>query len=146
MRLVQYPDAMGRRRQVISALITLPNLSNDSTTPTNSLDDFISARQGSSSTTSDDVDDSGDLHSRADRIRAFRSRQQDGRRLGKNLKAIHLLSLDEVRGLFGDIVAGLAFLVRAPSYVDSQGGTYTGVYGSTIILSCTWISNPGTCF
>ncbi|KDQ06555.1 hypothetical protein BOTBODRAFT_181484 [Botryobasidium botryosum FD-172 SS1] len=82
-----------------------------------SLDDFISARQGNFSSPSGSGEpdhDSGDHRSRAERIRAFRMRQQnaDGgiRTRNRNLKAVHLLSLEEVRGLFGDIVAGLAFL------------------------------------
>lgn len=73
--------------------------------------------------------------SRTARIRAFRELQRapasererlrremlfgDGlegshgiRRTAADWKAVHLLSAEEIRGLFGDIVAGLAFLVR----------------------------------
>lgn len=78
--------------------------------------------------------DSPSLHSRSARIRAFRAMQhappeerermkrelemsiaagQNGARNGKtNWTAVHLLSAEEVKGLFSDVVSGLAFLVK----------------------------------
>ena len=52
--------------------------------------------------------------SKAERIANFRERTRTGadRSRSSNLKAVHLLSPDEIISLFGDIVAGLAFLVR----------------------------------
>lgn len=49
---------------------------------------------------------------KAERIAAFRARNQNGPRArAATLKAIHLLSAEEILSLFGDITAGLAFLV-----------------------------------
>lgn len=74
-------------------------------------------------------------YSRSARIRAFRALQRappgERERLRRELgldgggksggpadwKAVHLLSAEEVRGLFGDIVSGIAFLVS--EIVDS---------------------------
>jgi hypothetical protein len=69
-----------------------------------------------------------DVHSRSARIRAFRAYQRappeermrretlfsNGRTTGRrsqSLKAVHLLSADEVKSLFRDVVEGLNFLV-----------------------------------
>ena len=61
-----------------------------------------------------------DVRSRSARIRAFRAQQQTHKqgapRPSKppaSLKAVHLLSSEEVKSLFRDVTAGLAFLVRA---------------------------------
>jgi len=73
-----------------------------------------------------------DLHSRSARIRAFRAYQRappeekekmkkqmdtvfegpSGNRGKEEWTAVHLLSADEVKSLFKDVVEGLAFLVR----------------------------------
>lgn len=67
-----------------------------------------------------------DPHSRSARIRAFRALQRappeerermrramnEEARVGGTWTAVHLLSASEVRSLFGDVVDGLAFLVR----------------------------------
>lgn len=83
-----------------------------------SLDDFIASRQGLSAsgesipdnTTS--LDESDDNKTRAQRIAAFRSRNRsESAKRAASLKAIHLLSTDEVLSLFGDVASGLAFLV-----------------------------------
>jgi hypothetical protein len=56
--------------------------------------------------------------SRSARIQAFRAFQRaspdDRRRMrqGEKLKAVHLLSAEEVKSLFEDIVHGLGFLVN----------------------------------
>ena len=91
-----------------------------------SLDDFIDARLGRNCGT--DMHQSGspgpdlhppeDIRSRSARIRAFREQQQAHKqgtlrpsRPPASLKAVHLLSAEEVKGLFHDVTAGLAFLV-----------------------------------
>lgn len=92
-----------------------------------SLDDFIDARLGhnhssvthQSGSSRPDVHQPEDLRSRSARIRAFRAQQQahkqdDTPRPSRplaSLKAIHLLSAEEVKSLFRDVTAGLAFLV-----------------------------------
>jgi len=98
-----------------------------------SLDDYIDARLGRpthpphhGSTQEDDP--SSDLHSRSARIRAFRAMQRaapsekqairaklnnnDGNNDGNTWTAVHLLSAEEVLGIFGGVAAGLGFLVR----------------------------------
>jgi hypothetical protein len=85
-----------------------------------SLDDLISTRLGHGAPLNVQSPNGGssteEIQSRSDRIRAFRSRKAEqgtntpGPR--RETKAIHLLSGEELRSLFGDIVSGLAFLVR----------------------------------
>ncbi|EUC58803.1 kinase [Rhizoctonia solani AG-3 Rhs1AP] len=66
---------------------------------------------------------SGEYQTREARIRAFRARavggpshssgevrRREARRRAREMKAVHLLSAEEIRSLFGDVVAGLAFL------------------------------------
>jgi hypothetical protein len=64
----------------------------------------------------------GDIHSRSARIRAFRAFQRaapderekmrnEMKQRGETWKAVHLLSAEEVKSLFKDVVEGLAFLV-----------------------------------
>lgn len=89
---------------------------------------------GPSATDSPSTPPSGDTMSRATRIRAFRAMQHaspeekerirerfgmgsgSGASQKTNWKAVHLLSAEELKGLFSDIVYGLAFLVRRPSH------------------------------
>ena len=64
-----------------------------------------------------------DLHSRSARIRAFQAFQRTGGAEGEKERerekkkrngewtAVHLLSADEVKGLFKDVMVGLGFLV-----------------------------------
>ena len=68
-----------------------------------------------------------EIRSRSDRIRAFRAAQgrpqeERERRRAERVKgvrtAVHLLSGHEVKGLFGDVVSGLAFLVGSPSLIQ----------------------------
>lgn len=100
-----------------------------------SLDDYIDARLGrpthlphptSHASTDDDEDSSAEVHSRSARIRAFRAMQRAApseksalraklSNTGHSWTAVHLLSAEEVLGIFGGIAAGLGFLVR-PSY------------------------------
>lgn len=106
----------------------LPSLSSRKPRPltTNSLDDFIDARQGrnyssdihQSGSSRPDVHQPEDIRSRSARIRAFRAQQQAHKqgipkpsRPPVSLKAVHLLSAEEVKSIFRDVTAGLAFLV-----------------------------------
>jgi len=91
-----------------------------------------------------DVLPTPDLHSRSARIRAFRAYQRatpaeqermrretlvaDGRILGRrsrSLKAVHLLSADEVKSLFRDVVEGLYFLVSNRSCISCPYPLFT---------------------
>jgi hypothetical protein len=93
-----------------------------------SLDDLISQRLGVKSPDQDgDPSEapSGEYQTREDRIRAFRARagkggtthtsgearRREARRRAREMKPVHLLSAEEIRSLFGDVAAGLAFLV-----------------------------------
>jgi hypothetical protein len=90
-----------------------------------SLDDFIDARLGRNcnsdthqfGSSGPDVHQPEDIRSRSARIRAFRAQQAHKQgtpgpsRPPASLKAIHLLGADEVKSLFRDVTAGLAFLV-----------------------------------
>lgn len=93
-----------------------------------SLDDFIDGRLGrphNTSTHSDSnpsaaLDDA--FRSRSDRIRAFRAArsqpvEERERRKAERIRgirtAVHLLSAEEVKRLFKDVVSGLSFLVRS---------------------------------
>ena len=66
----------------------------------------------------EDVHTPEDIRSRSARIRAFRAQQQAHKegiskpsRPPASLKAVHLLGAEEVKSLFRDVTAGLAFLV-----------------------------------
>lgn len=113
-----------------------------------SLDDFIDVRLGRASSsrvpelhpTSHAPEEapqpgSGTAYSRGARIRAFRAMQRappeereklrremssqiGGGRPGTDWKAVHLLSAEEVKSLFQDVVEGLAFLVSQPGYAS----------------------------
>jgi hypothetical protein len=88
----------------------------------------------------------GDIHSRSARIQAFRTfqrappdeRERMRRRMeqrGQSWKAVHLLSAEEVKSLFMDVVEGLGFLVGfSPAF---QAMVLTSV-SSIINPSCTW--------
>ena len=92
----------------------------------NSLDDYIDARLGrnhgsdmhQSGPSGPDVHPPEDVRSRSARIRAFRAQRQAHKqetsgpsKQQTSLKAIHLLGAGEVKSLFRDVTAGLAFLV-----------------------------------
>lgn len=101
-----------------------------------SLDDLIMQRLGAKSPDGDiePVDaPSGEYQTREDRIRAFRARaggstqtngeaRREARRRAREMKAVHLLSAEEIRSLFGDVVSGLAFLVCKGSSSRRNGG------------------------
>jgi hypothetical protein len=102
-----------------------------------SLDDFILSRQGILSSSHDQhhnnmrsdapAETEDDVMSRSNRIRAFREQQRRHQAEGPgsskatshsaqsntNLRAVHLLSAEEIKSLFGDIVSGLGFLASA---------------------------------
>ncbi|KAG9098710.1 putative serine/threonine-protein kinase iks1 [Ceratobasidium sp. UAMH 11750] len=88
-----------------------------------SLDDLILQRLGAKSPPDRAPESSeapsGEYQTREARIRAFRARgggapasddRREARRRAREMKAVHLLSAEEIRSLFGDVVAGLAFL------------------------------------
>ncbi|KAJ1307149.1 hypothetical protein OPQ81_001266 [Rhizoctonia solani] len=91
-----------------------------------SLDDLILQRLGVKAADRDvnpSEPPSGEYQTREERIRAFRARagggpsqtsgelrRREARRRAREMKAVHLLSAEEIRSLFGDVVAGLAFL------------------------------------
>jgi hypothetical protein len=88
------------------------------------------------------VDSATDLHSRSARIRAFRELHRappdERERLRRGMPAdgsarsdnpadrtwmpVHLLSAEEIRGLFGDVVGGLSFLVNARPFPKPEFG------------------------
>jgi hypothetical protein len=86
-----------------------------------SLDDFIRARLGVVSGHSpDDQADNDEPQSRSARIRAFRSAQarpehdraqRQEKKKAERSRAVHLLSAEEVKSIFNDVVSGLGFLV-----------------------------------
>jgi hypothetical protein len=109
-----------------------------------SLDDYIDARLGrpthvlhpTSPHASADEDESlSDINSRSARIRAFRAMQRASPSEKSSLRAklnnnghawtaVHLLSCEEVLGIFGGVAAGLGFLVRPlPSLSDCTTST-----------------------
>lgn len=126
---------------------------------------YASKSPEENSTTTNDTN-SPSLHSRSARIRAFRAMQrappaerermkkelemsiaagQNGARSGKtNWTAVHLLSAEEVKGLFSDVVSGLAFLVKHLTRVCKV--VESNHLKSTTKLSCTWTSNRETYF
>lgn len=85
------------------------------------MDDFIRSRLGVAfGHSSNGQADNEDSPSRSARIRAFRSAQArpDRTRAQRNERqkvergrAVHLLSAEEVKDIFNDIVSGLGFLV-----------------------------------
>ncbi|KAG8691375.1 putative serine/threonine-protein kinase iks1 [Ceratobasidium sp. 423] len=94
-----------------------------------SLDDLILQRLGVKTADRDpnpSEPPSGEYQTREERIRAFRARagggpahssgevrRREARRRAREMKAVHLLSAEEIRSLFGDVVAGLAFLTTS---------------------------------
>jgi hypothetical protein len=112
-----------------------------------SLDDYIDARLGrpthvphpTSHHASAHEDESlSDIHSRSARIRAFRAMQRASPSEKSSLRAklnnnghawtaVHLLSTEEVLGIFGGVAAGLGFLVGlSPSLSDCTMLTIQG--------------------
>lgn len=140
-----------------------------------SLDDYIDARLGKSTslhgpTTGSPTSSSppsfsdGPGHSRSARIRAFRAMQhaapEDKERMRERLgmtatgkdgkgkvswKAVHLLSAEEVLGLFRGVVEGLAFLVRS-THAIAETCFDLALSHSTIGVFCISTSSLETSF
>jgi hypothetical protein len=98
-----------------------------------SLDDFIHARLGVASPHPHHDDDPtpDETQSRSARIRAFRAAQarpeqtrtrRSEQRKAERGRAVHLLSAEEVKDIFNDIVSGLGFLVSSHSVTTAKIG------------------------
>ena len=112
-----------------------------------SLDDYIDARLGrpthvphpTSHASAHEDESVSDVHSRSARIRAFRAMQRAApseasalraklNHNGHSWTAVHLLSAEEVLGIFGGVAAGLGFLVG---------------FSSSFQLGCNNVDHPG---
>ncbi|KAF8067893.1 kinase-like domain-containing protein [Lyophyllum atratum] len=102
---------------------------------------------------------SGDLHSRSARIRAFRQfqgatpdererirREMEGvRAKGQTWKAVHLLSADEVKSLFEDVVSGLEFLHnKSILHLDLKPGNVLLTWDEGKLIPRAMLSDFGT--
>ncbi|KAH9940700.1 kinase-like protein [Amylocystis lapponica] len=127
-----------------------------------SLDDFIDARLGRLPPA---TAPSATPSSRTARIRAFRAYQRatpaererlrremglgggpDGGAVGSaDWKAVHLLSAEEVKGLFGDVVAGLAFLHdKSILHLDLKPGNVLLTWDEGRLIPRAMLSDFGT--
>ncbi|THH08743.1 hypothetical protein EW146_g8898 [Bondarzewia mesenterica] len=138
-----------------------------------SLDDFIDARLGRptqlpylhpdtpSGPSTPSSTPPPDVHSRSARIRAFRQMQHaspeekerirerlgvnGGVNRGNNLKAVHLLSAEEVKGLFSDIVEGLGFLHdKSILHLDLKPGNVLLTWDEGKLIPRAMLSDFGT--
>ncbi|KAG8897498.1 putative serine/threonine-protein kinase iks1 [Tulasnella sp. 403] len=121
-----------------------------------SLDDFIALRQGRKSVphNADNASSpsSEEIQSRSARIRAFRAQQQHQaeapdkpREPKRETKAVHLLSGEELRGLFGDIVTGLSFLHdRGILHLDLKPGNVLLTLDEGQLIPRAMLSDFGT--
>ncbi|EDR06625.1 uncharacterized protein LACBIDRAFT_299595 [Laccaria bicolor S238N-H82] len=98
-----------------------------------------------------------DLHSRSARIRAFRAFQRAGGAEGERQReretrkrngewtAVHLLSADEVKGLFKDVVAGLGFLHdKSILHLDLKPGNVLLTWDEGKLIPRAMLSDFGT--
>ncbi|KXN86651.1 Serine hydroxymethyltransferase 4 [Leucoagaricus sp. SymC.cos] len=103
-----------------------------------------------------------DVHSRSARIRAFRAFQRApleekermrretlatnaGGRRAPSLKAVHLLSADEVKSLFRDVVEGLNFLhTRSILHLDLKPGNVLLTWDEGSLIPRAMLSDFGT--
>ncbi|GLB39208.1 putative protein tyrosine kinase [Lyophyllum shimeji] len=100
-----------------------------------------------------------DLHSRSARIRAFRQfqratpderermrREREGvRARGQTWKAVHLLSADEVKSLFQDVVSGLEFLHnKSILHLDLKPGNVLLTWDEGKLIPRAMLSDFGT--
>ncbi|QRV74645.1 kinase domain protein [Ceratobasidium sp. AG-Ba] len=127
-----------------------------------SLDDLILQRLGAKSppdraSTEPSEPPSGEYQTREDRIRAFRARagrgqavggaevRKEARRRAREMKAVHLLSAEEIRSLFGDVVAGLAFLHESSFlHLDLKPGNVLLTLDEGDIIPRAMLSDFGT--
>ncbi|KAI0264595.1 kinase-like domain-containing protein, partial [Gloeopeniophorella convolvens] len=130
-----------------------------------SLDDYIDARLGRpthppqpDSQHPDDHDDEStpDIHSRSARIRAFRAMQRAApeeksalrTKLGNNGQAwtaVHLLSAEEVLGIFGGVAAGLGFLHdKSILHLDLKPGNVLLTWDEGTLIPRAMLSDFGT--
>ncbi|KIM76169.1 hypothetical protein PILCRDRAFT_12941 [Piloderma croceum F 1598] len=118
----------------------------------------------SSSSATTPTQNNPDLHSRSARIRAFRAFQRappdererlradldgqsraGGRNRRPSWKAVHLMSAEEVRSLFGDIVEGLAFLHdKSILHLDLKPGNVLLTWDEDRLIPRAMLSDFGT--
>jgi serine/threonine protein kinase len=131
-----------------------------------SLDDYIDARLGRpthlphptshASPEDDDDDSSSDVHSRSARIRAFRAMQRAApseksalraklSNTGHSWTAVHLLSAEEVLGIFGGVAAGLGFLHdKSILHLDLKPGNVLLTWDEGALIPRAMLSDFGT--
>ncbi|KAI0284664.1 kinase-like domain-containing protein [Russula aff. rugulosa BPL654] len=130
-----------------------------------SLDDYIDARLGrpthvphpTSPHASADEDESlSDIHSRSARIRAFRAMQRASPSEKSSLRAklnnnghawtaVHLLSCEEVLGIFGGVAAGLGFLHdKSILHLDLKPGNVLLTWDEGTLIPRAMLSDFGT--
>ncbi|KAH8115900.1 kinase-like protein [Phellopilus nigrolimitatus] len=124
-----------------------------------SLDDFIEARLGRPHASSDSGPLSGSaglesVHSRSDRIRAFRAAQsqpeeererQRKQRTQGIRTAVHLLSAEEAKRLFTDVASGLAFLHdKSILHLDLKPGNVLLTWDEEALIPRAMLSDFGT--
>ncbi|THH07039.1 hypothetical protein EW145_g3655 [Phellinidium pouzarii] len=123
-----------------------------------SLDDFIEGRCGRAHNFPDSGPPSGfsglDMRSRSERIRAFRAaraRPQEEREQRKAERtrgirtAVHLLSAEETKCLFTDVVSGLAFLHdKSILHLDLKPGNVLLTWDEDVLIPRAMLSDFGT--
>ncbi|KAF9787814.1 kinase-like protein [Thelephora terrestris] len=125
-----------------------------------SLDEFIDARLGrnhsfdmhQSGPSDPDVHQPEDIRSRSARIRAFRAQQQAHKqnisrpsRPSASLKAVHLLSAEEIKSLFHDVTSGLAFLhEKSILHLDLKPGNVLLTWDEGKLIPRAMLSDFGT--
>ncbi|KZT20934.1 kinase-like protein [Neolentinus lepideus HHB14362 ss-1] len=114
-----------------------------------SLDDFIATRLGDNASSSSNQ--ASEMASRSTRIRAFREKQRTSHQgnarvhSGPKWKAVHLLSAEEIRRLFGDVVEGLAFLHgHSILHLDLKPGNVLLTYDDSQLIPRAMLSDFGT--
>ncbi|KAF8308195.1 kinase-like protein, partial [Clavulina sp. PMI_390] len=115
-----------------------------------SLDDFIASRQGLSASgdplpsTPVSGANGAEEMTKAQRIAAFRARNRKESGKKSTLKAIHLLSADEILHLFSDITSGLAFLHdRAILHLDLKPGNVLLTWDAGSLVPRAMLSDFG---
>lgn len=130
-----------------------------------SLDDYIDARLGrpthlphptSNDASTDDDDATSEVHSRSARIRAFRAMQHAApsekpalrakfSNNGHSWTAVHLLSAEEVIGIFGGVAAGLGFLHdKSILHLDLKPGNVLLTWDEGALIPRAMLSDFGT--